>query len=132
MGVTNSLLAEKKYKYNKKVKEQEAKQVYYMSMEFLVGTSLRNNLWNMGIEKDVREMLLKNGFDIEMLDKVCSAVNVPVIASGGAGNMQHFVDLFEAIPNIDAGLAASIFHFGEVAIKDLKNELKKNNIRVRL
>ena len=67
LGVTNSLLAEKKYEYNKKVKKQEAKQVYYMSMEFLVGTSLRNNLWNMGIEKDVREMLLANGFDIEEL-----------------------------------------------------------------
>ncbi|MBQ7953280.1 MAG: glycogen/starch/alpha-glucan phosphorylase, partial [Clostridia bacterium] len=67
LGVTNSILAEKKYKYNKKIEEQEAKQVYYMSMEFLVGTSLRNNLWNLGIEKDVREMLLKSGFDIEEL-----------------------------------------------------------------
>ena len=75
---------------------------------------------------------VKGGFDIELLKLVCEAVNVPVIASGGAGNIQHFVELFEAIPNIDAGLAASIFHFGEVAIKDLKNELKKNNIRVRL
>ena len=75
---------------------------------------------------------VKGGFDIELLRLVCEAVNVPVIASGGAGNIQHFVELFEAIPNIDAGLAASIFHFGEVAIKDLKNELKKNNIRVRL
>lgn len=75
---------------------------------------------------------VKGGFDIELLQLVCEAVNVPVIASGGAGNIQHFVDLFEAIPNIDAGLAASIFHFGEVKIKDLKEELKKNNIRVRL
>ena len=75
---------------------------------------------------------VKGGFDIELLKLVCEAVNVPVIASGGAGNIQHFVELFEEIPNIDAGLAASIFHFGEVAIKDLKNELKKNNIRVRL
>jgi len=75
---------------------------------------------------------VKGGFDIELLRLVCEAVNVPVIASGGAGNIQHFVDLFEAIPNIDAGLAASIFHFGEVKIKDLKEELKKNNIRVRL
>jgi len=75
---------------------------------------------------------VKGGFDIELLKLVCEAVNVPVIASGGAGNIQHFVDLFEAIPNIDAGLAASIFHFGEVKIKDLKEELKKNNIRVRL
>ena len=75
---------------------------------------------------------VKGGFDIELLAKVCEAVNVPVIASGGAGNTQHFVDLFEAIPNIDAGLAASIFHFGEVKIKDLKAELRNNNIRVRL
>ena len=75
---------------------------------------------------------VKGGFDIELLAKVCEAVNVPVIASGGAGNTQHFVDLFEAIPNIDAGLAASIFHFGEVKIKDLKAELKNNSIRVRL
>ena len=59
------------------------------------------------------------------------AVSVPVIASGGAGNIQHFIDLFEAIPDIDAGLAASIFHFGEVAIPDLKQELKKNGILVR-
>ena len=75
---------------------------------------------------------VKGGFDIELLKLVCQAVNVPVIASGGAGNIQHFVDLFQAIPNIDAGLAASIFHFGEVKIKDLKAELKNNNIRVRL
>ena len=75
---------------------------------------------------------VKGGFDIELLRLVCEAVNVPVIASGGAGNMQHFVELFNAIPSIDAGLAASIFHFGEVKIKDLKAELKKNNIRVRL
>lgn len=75
---------------------------------------------------------VKGGFDIELLKLVCQAVNVPVIASGGAGNIQHFVDLFQAIPNIDAGLAASIFHFGEVKIEDLKAELKNNNIRVRL
>lgn len=75
---------------------------------------------------------VKGGFDIELLKLVCEAVNVPVIASGGAGNIQHFVDLFEEIPNIDAGLAASIFHFGEVKIKHLKEELRKNKIRVRL
>ena len=75
---------------------------------------------------------VKKGFDIEMLKAVCDAVNVPVIASGGAGGIEDFVDLFREIPNIDAGLAASIFHFGEVAIPDLKNELRKNNIIVRL
>lgn len=74
---------------------------------------------------------VKGGFDIELLSEVCDAVKVPVIASGGAGSIGHFVDLFKAIPDIDAGLAASIFHFGEVAIPDLKAELKKNNIIVR-
>lgn len=75
---------------------------------------------------------VKKGFDIEMLKAVCNAVNVPVIASGGAGGIKDFVDLFCEIPDIDAGLAASIFHFGEVAIPDLKRELRKNNITVRL
>ena len=75
---------------------------------------------------------VKKGFDIEMLKAVCNAVNVPVIASGGAGGINDFVDLFREIPYIDAGLAASIFHFGEVAIPDLKRELRKNNITVRL
>ena len=75
---------------------------------------------------------VKGGVDIELLKIVNDVVNVPVIASGGAGNIQHFVDLFNEIPDIDAGLAASIFHFGEVEIKDLKQVLKDNNINVRL
>ena len=75
---------------------------------------------------------VKKGFDIEMLKAVCEAVNVPVIASGGAGCAEDFVTLFNEIPDIDAGLAASIFHFGEVQIKDLKKLLKENNINVRL
>ena len=75
---------------------------------------------------------VKRGFDIEMLRAVCDAVNVPVIASGGAGSVGDFVDLFHAIPDIDAGLAASVFHFGEIAIPDLKQELKNNNIIVRV
>lgn len=75
---------------------------------------------------------VKGGFDIEMLKAVCNAVNVPVIASGGAGRAQDFVTLFNEIPDIDAGLAASIFHFGEVKISDLKQLLNKNNINVRL
>ena len=75
---------------------------------------------------------VKQGFDIEMLSAVCDAVNVPVIASGGAGCIDDFTKLFTAIPDIDAGLAASIFHFGEVKIADLKNELRKNNINVRI
>lgn len=75
---------------------------------------------------------VKKGFDIPMLKAVCNAVNVPVIASGGAGCINDFVELFNEIPNVDAGLAASIFHFGEVAIPYLKAELKNNNITVRL
>ena len=75
---------------------------------------------------------VKKGFDIELLDIVTNTVNVPVIASGGAGSMKDFVDLFKAIPTIDAGLAASVFHFGEIKINDLKKELKKNDINVRL
>ena len=75
---------------------------------------------------------VKQGFDIEMLQAVCDAVNVPVIASGGAGSMAHFVELFKTIPDIDAGLAASVFHFGQIAIPDLKRELRNNNIIVRL
>ena len=75
---------------------------------------------------------VKNGFDLELLSKVCNAVSVPVIASGGAGNIGHFVELFHEIPTIDAGLAASIFHFREVAIPDLKAVLKQERIPVRL
>ena len=74
---------------------------------------------------------VKQGFDLEMLDAVCSAVSVPVIASGGAGGIEDFVTLFKTLPKVDAGLAASIFHFGEVTIPELKAELKKNGIPVR-
>ena len=75
---------------------------------------------------------VKQGFDLEMLEAVCDAVNVPVIASGGAGCIDDFTKLFKALPKVDAGLAASIFHFGEVEIKDLKQELRNNDIIVRL
>lgn len=75
---------------------------------------------------------VKGGFDIEMLKAVMDVVNVPVIASGGAGCMQDFTTLFKEIPDISAGLAASIFHFGEVEIKDLKNKLALDGINVRL
>lgn len=75
---------------------------------------------------------VKNGFDIEMLSAVQSAVNVPVVASGGAGKTEDFVELFKKIPKMSAGLAASIFHFGEVKIADLKKELADNGITVRI
>lgn len=75
---------------------------------------------------------VKKGFDLEMLEKVCNAVNVPVIASGGAGKIEDFITLFNTVPKVDAGLAASIFHFGEVSINDLKKEMKRNNIPTRI
>ena len=75
---------------------------------------------------------VKNGFDIDLLKIVCDAVNVPVIASGGAGSVDHFIELFKEIPDIDAGLAASVFHFGEIEINQLKAELRNNDIIVRL
>ena len=75
---------------------------------------------------------VKGGFDLEMLEAVCNVVDVPVIASGGAGKISDFTDLFKALPKVDAGLAASIFHFGEVKISDLKAELARNGIPVRI
>jgi len=75
---------------------------------------------------------VKKGFDLEMLKAVCDAVKVPVIASGGAGCINDFITLFNKVPTVSAGLAASIFHFGEVAIKDLKTELNNKGITVRL
>ena len=92
-----------------------------------------------GVERGAGEIVLnsidtdgvKKGFDLEMLDAVCNAVSVPVIASGGAGGIDDFVTLFKTLPKVDAGLAASIFHFGEVTIPDLKAALKENNIPIR-
>lgn len=75
---------------------------------------------------------VKKGFDLEMLKAVSDAVSVPVIASGGAGCMEDFVTLFKTLPKVDAGLAASIFHFGEVGIGELKLKLKENGIPVRI
>ena len=75
---------------------------------------------------------VKRGFDIEMLRAVCDIVKVPVIASGGAGCMEDFLTLFRELPLVDAGLAASIFHFGEVRIDELKRMLKKNGIPMRI
>ena len=92
-----------------------------------------------GVERGAGEIVVnsidtdgvKRGFDIEMLQAVQNVVNVPVIASGGAGSIDDFVTLFQKIPKMSAGLAASIFHFGEVSIKDLKETLWQNNIPVR-
>ena len=74
---------------------------------------------------------VKSGFDLEMLDELASRVNVPIIASGGAGNMEHFAELFTH-PGIDAGLAASIFHTKQVDIKDLKRFLRAGGVEMRI
>ena len=75
---------------------------------------------------------VKGGFDLEMLEAVSNAVNVPVIASGGAGKIEDFITLFKTLPKVDAGLAASIFHFGEVKIADLKAAMAKAGIPTRV
>ena len=93
-----------------------------------------------GVERGAGEVVLnsidtdgvKQGFDLEMLEAVNRIVRVPVIASGGAGCMEDFVKLFQTIPDISAGLAASIFHFGEVSIEDLKAHLREEGILVRV
>ena len=93
-----------------------------------------------GVESGAGELVVnsidtdgvREGFDLEMLDAVCRRVSVPVIASGGAGSMEHFVRLFQALPGVDAGLAASIFHYKEVAIPDLKRLLRSRGIETRL
>ena len=93
-----------------------------------------------GVERGAGEIVLnsidtdgvKHGFDLEMLAAVCDIVSVPVIASGGAGNAQDFITLFQTLPKVDAGLAASIFHFGEVRIADLKQLMRENDIPVRI
>ena len=73
----------------------------------------------------------KGGFDNLLLKKINDNISIPLIASGGAGNVQHFIDVFEKT-NVDAALAASVFHYGEILIPSLKAELRKHNIEVRL
>ena len=75
---------------------------------------------------------VRGGFDLELLEAVCDAVSVPVIASGGAGCIDDFIKLFQTLPKVDAGLAASIFHFGEVNIRDLKTKMAQQGIPARL
>lgn len=73
----------------------------------------------------------KQGFDIDMLNAVCNVVNIPVIASGGCGQLSHFTEMFQKTP-ADAALAASIFHYGELTVEQVKTELKNNGLPVRL
>jgi cyclase len=75
---------------------------------------------------------VRGGFDLEMLSAVCDAVSVPIIASGGAGCIEDFIELFQKLPKVDAGLAASIFHFGQVQICDLKKAMADKLIPTRL
>ncbi len=75
---------------------------------------------------------VKGGFDLELLERICEAVRVPVIASGGAGSMEDFSTLFKTVPEVSAGLAASVFHFGEIAIPDLKRKLRADGIEMRM
>jgi len=74
---------------------------------------------------------IKGGFDLELLDAIAQVTSIPLIASGGAGSIQHFIELFQSCPRVDAGLAASIFHHREVAIEDLKNEMAARGIPAR-
>lgn len=75
---------------------------------------------------------VKQGFDLEMLQAVCDIVKIPVIASGGAGSVKDFITLFKSVPGVDAGLAASVFHFGEIKIPSLKAALAEQGIVMRL
>lgn len=75
---------------------------------------------------------VKNGFDIPLLQEVCARVDVPVIASGGAGKEEHFLSLFQSVPTVDAALAASVFHFGEIEIQKVKRTLSANGVNVRV
>jgi cyclase len=122
----------------------DAKQIDGEWMVHLVGgkvpTAIRLFDWAQEVEqRGAGEILFtsmnhdgtKNGFANEALATLSELVNIPIIASGGAGNMQHFVDTFVAGKS-DAALAASVFHFKEIEIKTLKRELKNNKIEVRI
>jgi len=111
---------------------------------FLVGGRVKTNIrlfeWAKEVEqRGAGEILFtsmdhdgtKNGFACLALEKLSQAVNIPIIASGGAGKVEHFCDVFKS-GNIDAALAASVFHFNEIGLGDLKIELKNNNIPIRL
>lgn len=105
-----------------------------------IATELETEVWiKEAVERGAGEILLtsmdkdgtKSGFDCDLLSKINQMVNVPIIASGGAGNSEHFTEVFNK-SKVDAALAASVFHYGEIRIPELKKELQKNGISVRL
>ena len=106
-----------------------------------VDTGLDALEWaRMGQEKGAGELVVnsidtdgvKGGFDLELLSEIAGRVSIPIIASGGAGNMQHFNELFKSVPGVDAGLAASIFHRREVSIEALKRYLAAEGVPMRI
>jgi cyclase len=116
----------------------EGKWIVYLSGG-KIATDLELFDWaKRGVELGAGEILFtsmdndgtKAGFAIEALDQLSKTVNVPIIASGGCGSMEHFKEVFKK-SNVDAALAASVFHFGEIAIPELKSYLKENSIEVR-
>ncbi len=119
---TNDVLAKKRYDFQKKVKEQEKKQVYYMSMEFLVGTSLKNNLWNLGVEEDIKAFLDKNGFDIETFYEMEPDAG---LGNGGLGRLAScYLDSMTALSYPITGFSIR-YEFGifrQVIIDGWQNE----------
>jgi len=120
-------------------KSVESKNLVHLNGGRLI-TELQTESWIKEAEsRGAGEILLtsmdhdgtKQGFDLGLLDTICRSINIPVIASGGAGKTQHFIDVFTQT-GVDAALAASVFHFGEIAIPDLKKELSKHNVPVRI
>jgi len=137
--------AAKKYGSRRVVLAIDAKRVngefHVFSSGGMVDTGLKAVEWlKRGVDLGAGELVVnsidtdgvKGGFDLPMLKAVSEAVSVPIVASGGAGSIDDFIDLFTAIPAIGAGLAASIFHFGEVAIPELKRVLRENGVEVNL
>jgi cyclase len=121
----------------------DAKQIDNEWIVFLNGGKLKTELnlfdWvKTAVELGAGEILFtsmdhdgtKAGFAIEALEKLATLVNVPIIASGGCGKKEHFLEVFKS-NSIDAALAASVFHFGEIEIRELKNYLQFNNINIR-
>ena len=102
---------------------KEAMEWIYRGVQMGAGEVVVNSMDTDGV---------KHGFDLPLLKLVCETVNVPVIASGGAGSAEDFLSLFEQVPQIDAGLAASIFHFGTVDLRELKTMLAQHEIPMRL